>query len=62
MLCIRVITMKKTEFITLRTDPQLKAALAAIGAEKKWSLSQVSEEIVRQWLEEHRPELLQEES
>lgn len=60
--CIRVITMKKTEFITLRTDPQVKAALAAIGAENKWSLSQVSEEIVRQWLEEHRPELLQEEA
>lgn len=54
--------MKKTEFITLRTDPQIKAALAAIGAEKKWSLSQVSEEIVRQWLKEHHPELLQEES
>lgn len=53
--------MKKSEFITLRTDPKIKAALSAIGTEKKWSLSQVSEEIVRQWLEEHRPELLQEE-
>lgn len=54
--------MKKTEFITLRTDPQVKAALTVIGAEKKWSLSQVSEEIIRQWLEEHHPELLQGES
>lgn len=53
--------MKKTEFITLHTDPQIKATLAVIGAEKKWSLSQVSEQIVRQWLEEHRPDLLQKE-
>ena len=51
--------MKKTEAITYRTDAAIKAALNTIAAEKKWSISQLSEEIIRQWLEEHRPELLQ---
>ena len=51
--------LKKTEAITYRTDAALKAALNIIAAEKKWSISQLSEEIIRQWLEEHRPELLQ---
>ena len=50
--------MKKTEFISYRTDKNIKEALAKIAAEKKWSLSQLSEEIIRQWLEEKRPELL----
>ncbi len=52
--------MKKTEYITYRTDSQIKAILAAIAAEKKWSISQLSEEIIRQWLQEHRPELMEE--
>lgn len=52
--------MKKTEYITFRTDADVKEALAVIAAEKKWSLSQLSEEIIRQWLSEKRPELLQE--
>ncbi len=50
--------MKKTEYITYRTDKAIKDILAVIAAEKKWSISQLSEEIIRQWLEEHRPELL----
>ena len=54
--------LKKTESITLRTDKQLKAALTIIAAEKKWSISQLSEEIIREWLEEKRPELLKEEA
>ena len=53
-----VSAVKKTEAITYRTDPVLKDALTAIAAEKKWSISQLSEEIIRQWLEEKRPELL----
>ena len=53
--------MKKTEYITYRTDAHIKSILAAIAAEKKWSISQLSEEIIRQWLEEHRPELLKSE-
>ena len=50
--------MKRTEYITYRTDPSVKAALNAIAAEKKWSISQLSEEIIKEWLAEHRPELL----
>ena len=51
--CIRVITMKKTEFITLRTDTATKAILEQLAAEKKWSISQLTEEIIQQWLQEH---------
>ena len=56
-----VISVKKTEAITYRTDMVVKAALNTIAAEKKWSISQLSEEIIKQWLEEHRPELLKKE-
>lgn len=50
--------LKKTESITYRTDIALKAALQHIAAENKWTISMLTEEIIRQWLEEHRPELL----
>lgn len=53
-----VILMKKTEAITYRTDTAVKAALNIIALEKKWSISQLSEEIIKEWLSEHRPELL----
>lgn len=53
--------LKKTESVTYRTDTKIKAALAEIAAEKKWSISQLTEEIIRQWLQENRPELLEEE-
>ena len=53
--------LKKTESVTYRTDPVVKAALNAIAAEKKWTISQLSEEIIREWLVEKHPELLLEE-
>lgn len=53
--------MKKTQSVTYRTDSVLKNALLVIAAEKKWTLSQLSEEIIREWLEEKHPELLHEE-
>ena len=53
--------MKKTESITYRTDPDLKDALVRIANEKKWTISQLSEEIIRDWLQEKRPELLNQE-
>lgn len=52
--------MKKTESVTYRTDMILKKALLKIAAEKKWSISQLSEEIIREWLTEKYPELMQE--
>ena len=41
--------MKKTEYISFRTDSETKALLAEIAAEKKWSISQLVEEIVQEW-------------
>ena len=54
------IVVKKTEPVTYRTDIVVKNALLKIAAEKKWSISQLSEEIIRQWLQEKRPELMEE--
>ena len=56
-----VIRLKKTESITYRTDPDLKDALVRIANEKKWTLYQHSEEIIRDWIQEKRPELLNKE-
>ena len=53
--------MKRTEYITYRTDKKTKDILAQIAAEKKWSISQLSEEIIKEWLQEKRPELLEQE-
>ena len=50
--------MKKTEYITYRTDSATKEVLNKIAAEKKWSISQLSEEIIKEWLAQHRPDLL----
>ena len=52
--------LKKTESVTYRTDTIIKAALSKIAAEKKWTISLLSEEIIREWLEEKHPELLEE--
>ena len=53
--------MKKTEYITYRTDKKLKDILSKIAAEKKWTVSFLSEEIIREWLKEKHPELMTEE-
>ena len=54
--------MKKTEAVTYRTDKITKDILLTIAAEKKWSISQLSEEIIKEWLAEKHPELLPDES
>ena len=51
--------LKKTESITYRTDSVVKNALMKIAAERKWTISLLSEEIIREWLEEKHPELLE---
>ena len=53
--------MKKTEYITYRTDAKIRSILKKLSDEKKWSLSQISEEIIRGWLQEKYPELMQDE-
>lgn len=58
---VNIMALKKTISVTYRTDVVVKAALTAIAAEKKWSVSQLTEEIIREWLAEKRPELLKEE-
>ena len=50
--------MKKTESVTYRTDRVIKDALLKLAAEKKWTISQLSEEIIREWLQEKHPELI----
>lgn len=42
---------KRTEFISYRTDKETKDILMQIAAEKKWSISQLTEEIVKEWLQ-----------
>jgi len=42
--------MKKTEFISFRTDAETKEALDRIAGEKKWTISFTVEEIVKDWL------------
>ena len=47
-------TEKRTEYITFRTDPATKAILEELSEEKKWSISQVAEEIIKDWLKSNR--------
>ena len=54
--------MKKTEAVTYRTHIVTKNILMKIAAEKKWSISQLSEEIIKEWLLEKHPELLPEDT
>jgi predicted transcriptional regulator len=49
--------MKRTEYISFRTDQETKKKLAQIAEEKKWSISQLSEEIIKEWLELKFPEV-----
>ena len=44
--------MKKSEFISFRTDPTTKEYLTQVASEKKWSISQLVEEIIQQWMQE----------
>ena len=53
--------MKKTESVTYRTDKHMKTVLLKICEEKKWSISQLSEEIIREWLTEKYPEWMEKE-
>ena len=45
--------MKKTEYISFRTDPEIKNALEKIASEKKWTTSFVVEEIIKDWLKDN---------
>ena len=50
--CIRVITMKKIENVSFRTDSETKEILAQYAAERKWSISLLVEDIVQQWIKD----------
>lgn len=49
-----VVLVKKTESITFRTDCETKEILLKLADEKKWTLSQLSEEIIQEWLLEKK--------
>ena len=46
--------MKKTEYVTFRTDAETRRSLEEIAQEKKWTLSFVIEEIVKDWLKNNK--------
>ena len=46
--------MKKSEYITFRTDHDTKEALEKLAEQKKWTISFVVEEIVKDWLKDHK--------
>ena len=46
--------MKKSEFITFRTDEKTKEALEKLAQEKKWTISFVVEQIVKDWLKDNK--------
>jgi len=46
--------MKKSEYITFRTDLEVKEALEKLAAEKKWTTSFLVEEIVKDWLKDNK--------
>ena len=48
--------MKKSEYITFRTDRQTKEFLAQVAASKKWSISLLVEDIVQEWMEKKEQE------
>lgn len=54
--------LKKTEAITYRTDIAMKNALLKLAEEKKWTISFLSEEIIRQWLQDNHPDLMNEDT
>jgi len=45
---------KRTEFISYRTDKCTKQILEQLAAERKWTISQLSEEIIKDWLAKRR--------
>lgn len=47
---------KRTEFISYRTDKCTKEILEQIATERKWSISQLTEVIVKEWLEMRKGE------
>ena len=44
--------MKKTEFITFRTNEVNKQTLENYAAEKKWTISFLVEQIIQQWVDQ----------
>lgn len=46
--------MKKTEFISFRTDKETKKFLTNIAESKKWSVSLLVEDIVQKWIQEQK--------
>ena len=50
--------MKKSEYITFRAEQVTKEALDRIAAEKKWTISFLVEEIIKDWLKDNNGDKL----
>ena len=48
-----VIIVKKTEYITFRAEQSIKEALDKLATEKKWTISFLVQEIIKDWLKDH---------
>ena len=45
---------KRSEFISYRTDKCTKEILEQIAAERKWTISQLTEEIIKEWIQKRK--------
>lgn len=46
--------MKKTEYISFRTDQVTRESLEKLASEKKWTISFLVEEIIKDWLKNNK--------
>ena len=46
--------MKKTEYISFRTNQATREELEALATEKKWTISFLVEEIIKDWLKDNK--------
>ena len=51
--------MKRSEYLSFRIDPQTKLVLKELAEKKKWSTSQLLEEIVHEWLLQYELKAIQ---
>ena len=49
-------TEKRSEHISYRTDKCTKEILEQIATERKWTVSQLTEEIIKEWLQKRKEE------
>lgn len=48
--------MKKSEYISFRTDTAAKQVLEKYASEKEWTISHLVENIIQEWVKAHSEE------